>query len=68
MAGGFGDGRRCAGAHAAGSENETIFAFNAVRDIIKEIATNVDVTVGGHTSLAQVKDTTITDGLIRMMY
>ena len=52
-----------AGAHASGSENETIFAFNAVRDIIKEIATNVDVTVGGHTSLAQVKDTTITDGV-----
>ena len=52
-----------AGAHAAGSEAETAFAFNAVRDIIKEVATNVDVTVGGHTSLAQVKDTTITDGV-----
>ena len=52
-----------AGAHASGSENETIFAFNAVRDIIKEIATNVDVTVGGHTALTQTKDTTITDGV-----
>ena len=53
-----------AGAHAAGSESETIFAFNAVRDIIKEIATNVEVTVGGHTSLTQTRDLTITNGVI----
>ena len=52
-----------AGAHAAGSESETIFAFNAVRDIIKEIATNVEVTVGGHTSLTQTRDLTITNGV-----
>ena len=52
-----------AGAHAAGSENETIAAFNEVRDIINEVITNVDVTVGGHSSISQVKDTTITDGV-----
>ena len=53
-----------AGAHAAGSENETVYAFNQVRDIIKEVATNVTVTVGNITpTAAQQKDTTITDGV-----
>ena len=37
-----------AGAHAAGSENETIFAFNAVRDIILQVVKQEAVTIGGH--------------------
>ena len=52
-----------AGAHAAGSENETIYAFNQVRDLIRQVMTNEAVTVGGHTSLPQATDTSITDGV-----
>ena len=52
-----------AGAHAAGSENETIFGFNAVRDIIRQVIVNEAVTVGGHTSLTQSTDTSITNGV-----
>ena len=47
------------GGHASGSVNETIFAFTA-RDIMIEVLRNEDVTVGGHTTLTQTKDTTIT--------
>ena len=48
------------GAHAAGSESETEAAFNEVRDIAIQVMRNEDVTVGGHTSLTQTKDLTIT--------
>ena len=41
------------GGHANGHENETIFGFNAVRDIIIEVIRNEAVTVGGHTQLTQ---------------
>ena len=52
-----------AGAHAVGSENETIFAFNAVRDIIRQVIVNEAVTIGGHTGIAQVTDISITNGV-----
>ena len=52
-----------AGAHASGSENETIYSFNQVRDLIHQVMTNVDVTVGSYTSLTQIKDTSITNGV-----
>jgi len=52
-----------AGAHAAGSENETIYAFNQVRDILRQVIINEAVTVGGHTSLTQSTDTSITNGV-----
>ena len=52
-----------AGAHAAGSENETLYAFNQVRDIIRQVIVNEAVTVGGHTSLTQSTDTSITNGV-----
>ena len=48
------------GAHVAGEETQTIQAFNELRDIMIEVMRNEDVTVGGHTSLTQVKDLTIT--------
>ena len=48
------------GAHVAGEEAQTIQAFNEARDIMIEVMRNEDVTVGGHTSLTQVKDLTIT--------
>ncbi len=51
-----------AGAHAAGSENETIFAFNAVRDIILQVVKQEAVTIGGHTGIAQITRT-ITNGV-----
>ena len=52
-----------AGAHAAGSETETIYAFNQVRDILRQVIINEVVTVGGHTSLTQSTDTSITNGV-----
>ena len=48
------------GAHVAGEETETIEAFNEARDIMIQVMRNEDVTVGGHTSLTQTKDLTIT--------
>ena len=48
------------GGHASGSVNETIYAFTQARDIIIEVMRNEDVTVGGHTTLTQSKDLTIT--------
>ena len=49
-------------AHAAGSENETIFAFNAVRDIILQVVKQEAVTIGGHTGIPQITRT-ITNGV-----
>ena len=51
------------GGHADGHENETIFGFNAVRDIIRQVIVNEAVTVGGYTSLPQATDTSITNGV-----
>ena len=48
------------GAHVAGEETETIYAFNQARDIMIEVMRNENVTVGGHTTLTQTKDLTIT--------
>jgi len=48
------------GGHANGHENETVFAFNAVRDLIIQVMTNETVTIGGHTTLTQSIDNTIT--------
>ena len=48
------------GGHANGHENETIFAFNALRDLINQVMTNETVVTGSHTSLTQSFDNTIT--------
>ena len=48
------------GAHVAGEETETIYAFNQARDIMIEVMRNEAVTVGGHTTLTQTFDNTIT--------
>ena len=48
------------GAHVAGEETETNYAFNQARDIMIQVMRNEDVTVGGHTTLTQSKDLTIT--------
>ena len=52
-----------AGAHASGTENETVYAFNQVRDIIRQVIVNETVTVDGHTALSQSTDTSITNGV-----
>tara|TARA_B100000963_G_scaffold338002_1_gene334470 strand:+ start:7463 stop:22063 length:14601 start_codon:yes stop_codon:yes gene_type:complete len=52
-----------AGAHAAGTENETIYAFNQVRDIIRQVIVNETVTVGGHTALNQATNASIAAGI-----
>ena len=48
------------GGHASGSVNETIFAFTEARALMIEVMRNEDVTIGGHTTLTQSKDLTIT--------
>ena len=48
------------GAHVAGEEAETNFAFNEARDMMIQAIRNETITVGGHTSLTQTKDLTIT--------
>ena len=48
------------GAHVAGEETETIFAFTEARALMIEVMRNENVTVGGHTTLTQSKDLTIT--------
>ena len=48
------------GGHASGSVNETIFAFTEARALMIEVMRNENVTIGGHTTLTQSKDLTIT--------
>jgi len=48
------------GAHVINEELQTVQAFNHARDIMIEVMRNIDVTVGGYTTLTQVKDLTIT--------
>ncbi len=48
------------GGHANGHENETVFAFNAARDLIIQVMTNEIVVTGSHTNLTQAFDNTIT--------
>ena len=49
--------------NASGADVETIYAFNQLKDIIHQVMTNDAVTVGGHTSLSQAFDNTITNGV-----
>jgi len=49
-----------AGAHVAGEEAQTITAFNFARDLMIQAMRNESITVGGHTTLTQIFDNTIT--------
>jgi hypothetical protein len=48
------------GAHVAGEENHSIYAFRQARDIAIECFQNELVSVGGYTNLTQYRDLTIT--------
>ena len=48
------------GAHVTGEETETIYAFNQARDMMIQAMRNETITVGGHTGLTQVIDSSIT--------
>ena len=48
------------GAHVAGEEAQTIYAFNQARDMMIQAMRNEAITVGGHTTLTQSFDLTIT--------
>ena len=48
------------GAHVAGEESQTIYAFNEARDMMIQAMRNEAITVGGHTTLTQSFDNTIT--------
>ena len=48
------------GAHLEGEEHHSIYALREAQKVAIEVFQNQDVTTGGHTSLAQVKDLTIT--------
>jgi hypothetical protein len=48
------------GAHVSGEEVQSVYAFNQAKDIAIQVIRNESVTLGGYTSLTQVKDITIT--------
>ena len=48
------------GAHLQGEEHHSIYALRQAQAIATEVFQNETVTTGGHTSIAQVKDLTIT--------
>jgi len=48
------------GAHVAGEEAETVYAFLEARDMAIQAMRNETITVGGHTTRTQVFDNTIT--------
>ena len=48
------------GAHLEGEEHHSIYALREAQKVAIEVFQNQDVTTGGYTSLAQVKDLTIT--------
>ena len=52
------------GAHVAGEEAETIYAFEQARDMAIQAMRNESITVGGYSTLAQVFDRTITDDIV----
>ena len=48
------------GAHLEGEEHHSIYALREAQKVAIQVFQNADVTTGGYTSLAQVKDLTIT--------
>ena len=48
------------GAHLEGEEHHSIYALREAQKVAIQVFQNDDVTTGGHTNLAQVKDLTIT--------
>ena len=52
------------GAHVAGEEAETIYAFEQARDMAIQAMRNESITVGGYSTLTQVFDRTITDDIV----